>query len=261
MADEIQLEKLELLGSLMAGLAHEVNSPLAAIRSNSELLQRAFQKIEEFLRALPETGGRRPADAIEDLLALIRETLQTQQLACERLDDLTRNVRSFTRSDAEDWKKASLRQILENALVLTAHARQGRITVTKDFGQDIEIECHPNQLGQVFINVLMNASQAIEATGEIRIRTSRDGNGGMAAVAISDTGCGMTPEVQARIFEPGFTTKAPGVGTGLGLSISLKIVENHKGRIDVQSQAGRGSTFIISVPVVQTPERKTNGDG
>jgi signal transduction histidine kinase len=190
------------------------------------------------------------------VLAIARESFKTQRLACDRLDDLARTVLNFIRLDSEAWTKGSLHEILENAFALTAHVLRGRIVVEREPGKVSEIDCHPNELSQVFINLIINAAQAIEGAGGIRVRTWEER--GMAVVSISDTGVGMTPEVQAHLFEPGFTTKGKHGGTGLGLSLCLKTVQNHGGRIEVQSQPGIGSTFVVSIPVTQ-PERKGNG--
>lgn len=260
MEDEALRNKMILLGSLISGIAHEINTPLAAIRSSNEVLQDVFDRLEAFVQGLPE--NQRKSGSIEGVLSLARDTFNVQGLACERLDGIARSVRNFMRSDGQTWTKTSLQEVLENALVLTAHLLRGRIAVSKEFSDACEVECHPNQLGQVFINLLVNAAQAIEGTGEIRIRTRQEG--GMAVVSISDSGSGMTPEVQARIFEAGFTTKPKGVGTGLGLWISLKTVQAHGGRIEVESrpapEADHGSTFVVFMPLTQPPERTMNGE-
>jgi two-component system NtrC family sensor kinase len=221
------------------------------------LLENALKQLEETLRASPDPQGKGPDKAVEDLFTLIREVLQNNQLACGRLTDITRCVRNFVRPDDTDWKKGcSIRQIIENALTLVAHELRGRITVFTDFGETAEFECHPNQLSQVFVNLLVNAAQAIDQTGEIRIKTWQENDRVYASV--SDTGRGMSPETQARMFETGFTTKEQ--GSGLGLPISQKTVQHHGGHLEVQSQLGRGTTFVVDLPVVQTSERKPNGE-
>lgn len=247
--DDLAREKFILLGTLAAGLAHEINTPLAAIRCNEETLEHAFHKLEELLDKDGKPGAR-------DLLGLVRETLETNRLACAKLGEITRGVRNFVRTD-DVWKKIGLPQILDDALTLAGHELKGRIHVTKEFGSTPEIDCFPNQLVQVFVNLLVNAAQAIQGPGEIRIRTGQDGE--HVHAAISDNGPGMTAEVQSQIFNLGFTTKERGVGTGLGLPICRKIIDNHRGRIEIESRPGMGTTFTIVLPVTQAPERNPNG--
>ena len=251
MEDEALREKMLLLGRLVSELAHEINTPLAAIRSNNDVLEQAFLRLENVVRTVP-------GHSVEDLLSIVRDTFKTQRLACERLDDIARSVRELARPDGQTWEKAAMRALIENALTLTAHSLRGRAQVMKDFGDVGEIECHPSQLSQVFVNLLINAVQAMDKAGEIRVKTWQQS--GMAFVSVSDTGSGMSPEVVARLFEPGFTTKEKGLGTGLGLSICLRTIQNHRGRIDVQSQPGQGSTFVVSLPLAQQPERNNDGE-
>ena len=132
-----------------------------------------------------------------------------------------------------------------------------RIEVVKDYGRVPPIDCYPDQLHQVFMNIILNAAQAIESDGKIRIKTWEADDA--VHIAISDTGRGISPDVLPRIFDLGFTTKKADVGAGLGLSISRKVIQNHNGRIDVESEVGKGSTFTIVLPVSQDPEKKPNG--
>lgn len=240
----------------MAGLTHEISTPLAAVRSNGDLLEDAVKQLEEALRAGPGREGDGKDKAVGELLTLIRDVLHNNQVACCRLTDITRCVRTFVRPDDTDWKKGSIQQIIENALTLVAHELRGRIKVLTEFGQTAEIECHPNQLSQVFVNLLVNAAQAMDQSGEIRIKTWQEDDRVYASV--SDTGRGMSPETQSRMFETGFTTKEQ--GSGLGLPISQKTIQHHGGHLTAKSELGRGSTFVVDLPVVQVSERKTNGE-
>lgn len=140
-----------------------------------------------------------------------------------------------------------IREGLENTLTLVHHELKDRITVVKDYGQIPKINCFPNQLNQVFMNILVNASQAIEDKGTITIRTITDNRN--VIIEFSDTGRGMTAETIKRIFDPGFTTKGSGVGTGLGLSIVHQIIQDHRGKIDVESEPGKGATFRLTLPI------------
>src|SRR5262249_50700113 len=148
--------------------------------------------------------------------------------------------------DESDRKQFSLHEGLESTLTLVQHQFKNRVRVIKQYGDIPEIECCPNALNQVFMNILVNAAQAIPDRGTIIIRTSAQD--AWVTVAISDTGCGIARENLTRVFEPGFTTKGVGVGTGLGLSICYQIIQAHKGRIEVESLLGKGSTFTIVIP-------------
>ena len=147
----------------------------------------------------------------------------------------------------EELQDADLHEGLESTLTLVHHEIKNRIEVIRDYGDIPQVRCHPNQINQVFMNLLVNASQAIPEQGEIRIRTFRDGD--KVKVQISDNGVGIPAEHLTKIYDPGFTTKGVGVGTGLGLSICFKIVQDHGGGIDVESEVGRGSTFTVWLPI------------
>jgi signal transduction histidine kinase len=154
--------------------------------------------------------------------------------------------------DEAELKTADLHEGLESTLTLVHHELKNRVQVVKEYGDIPSISCHPNQINQVFMNLLVNASQAVRGEGTITIKTFRDGD--TVNVQISDTGAGIPPENLSRIFDPGFTTKGVGVGTGLGLSICFKIAQDHGGRIDVESTAGEGSTFTVRLPISGTTE-------
>jgi two-component system NtrC family sensor kinase len=156
-------------------------------------------------------------------------------------------LRNFARLDEAELQMADLHQGIESTLTLVRHELKNRIRVVKNYGDVPPIRCHPNQINQVFMNMLVNGSQAIKGEGTITIRTFREGD--IVSVQFSDTGVGIPPENLPRIFDPGFTTKGVGVGTGLGLSICFKIVQDHGGRIDVQSEVGKGATFTIRLPI------------
>jgi signal transduction histidine kinase len=254
----VQAEKMAALGSLAAGLAHEINTPLGAISSSNEILESAFGQVREFVKTLSATPAVLDETKLAEVFDVIDDSIRTNRLACEQLVRIVRNVRNFARLDEAIWQKADIHEGFESTLTLLNHQLKGRILIVKEFGEIPQIECYPNQLNQVFMNILVNAAQSIEGNGEIRIKTWEESD--TLRVAISDNGRGMTPEVQARIFDPGFTTKKPDLGTGLGLSICLKIIQNHNGRIDVESTPGHGSTFTIVLPVVQQAERKANGE-
>jgi signal transduction histidine kinase len=244
----VQSEKMAALGNLVAGVAHEINTPLGAVASNVDLQARALAKVEE---ALADPGGtlsaRRYVERAAGMVEVSRE-------ACRRIATIVRSLRDFSRLDEAERKPADLHAGLDATLTLVTHLTKNRITIEREYGDLPLVDCYPNQLNQVFLNLLVNAAQAIEGQGEIRIRTRLATAALPAAraavvIEVADTGSGIAPDHLARIFDPGFTTKGVGVGTGLGLAICYRIVEGHRGKIEVESAVGRGSTFRVLLPV------------
>lgn len=253
----VQSEKMAALGDLVAGVAHEINTPLGAVRSNTDLTRRALAKVRGALGdASAIDNARRFVDRAEQLAGVSLD-------ACGRINEIVRSLRNFARLDEAERKPADLREGLESTLTLVAHLLRDRIEVKREYGELPPLDCHPNQLNQVFLNILVNAAQAIEGPGTITVRASLssasenpDGPGTARPtpeilVEIADSGPGIPAENLRRIFDPGFTTKGVGVGTGLGLSICYRIVADHRGRIEVDSAPGRGTTFRIHLPLHQ----------
>ncbi len=249
--------KLALLGGLVSEIAHEINTPLTALRSNIDTVALATERLRGLIRSACGEPGR--ARELEELLLLVEESIKTSRLACERLSGIVQGLRGSPRAEETGRATANVEVEIENSLALLTCAFRKRIRLVKDYGALPDIEGSARRLSQVFLNILVNAVQAMEGEGEIRIRTRQDGD--TVRVSISDTGNGMPPDVQARIFEPGFTTKSAAKGTGLGLFISHRIVQEHGGRIDVESEEGRGTTFTVVLPLRQTRERKIDGRG
>jgi PAS domain S-box-containing protein len=255
-AQLIQAEKMAALGNLVAGVAHEINTPLGSINSNNDIFALAFNRVTA---AVTECQGAASgaADDLRQCSEILGDALRTNRMACERIVNIVRSLRNFARLDEAERKRVDLREGLESTLTLVSHELKNRIRVARDFEEIPQIDCFPNQLNQVFMNMLVNAAQAIEGPGEIRIRTWEEA--GTIRVRIADTGKGIPQEIRGRIFEPGFTTKRPGLGTGLGLAICDRIVKNHGGRIEVESEVGHGTAFTIVIPFAAPSERKTNG--
>ena len=241
-AQLIQSEKMASLGQLVAGIAHEINTPIGAIFGLRDSLARVDEKLRKELG--PEVVARPKVDA---MLRVIVDANKVIATGGERVTTLVRRLRSFARLDEAELKSVDLHQGLEDSLILIQHQVKGRITVVKDYGALPEVTCHPGQLNQVFLNLLMNAAQAIPEKGTITIRTSVES--GAAHVTISDTGIGIPPESLGRIFDPGFTTKGVRVGTGLGLSICYQIMQTHNGEIRATSVPGQGATFTLVLPL------------
>ena len=207
-AQLMQAEKMAALGSLVAGVAHEINTPLGSINSNNDIFALTFKKVQNLLKsqAAPDPQGEE-----QEVVEILADAIRTNRLACERIVKIVRSLRNFARLDEAERKKVDIHEGIESTLTLVAHELKRRIKVIKEFGAVREIECYPNQLNQVFMNMLVNASQAIEGEGEIRIRTWEEDD--TVRIAISDNGKGIPPELQAKIFDPGFTTKKAGLGT------------------------------------------------
>jgi len=167
-----------------------------------------------------------------------------------RSSKIVKGLRSFSRLDEEDCQAYDIHEGIDSSLVLLQNRMKDRITVQKDYSDFENIECYPSKFNQVILNILTNSIQAIEGKGEIFIHTISSDLG--IKIIIKDTGTGMSPEVKKHIFEPFFTTKEVGKGTGLGLSISYGIIEQHNGNIDVISEPGKGTEFIISLPRTQS---------
>jgi len=238
----LRSEKMASLGMLVAGIAHEINTPLAAINSNTDMFIRSFEK----LRIKLGSPDGDPRDALTTICVM--ENLANVNLtACQRLDGIVKTLKNFARLDEEDFKLVDIQEGLDSTLELTAHLSRNRIKVIKEYGDIPKIRCYANQLNQVFMNLIVNACQAIDRNGTLTIRTRASVS--QVHVEISDTGSGIDPKHLSKIFDPGFTTKGVGVGTGLGLSISYKIMQEHAGSIDVESKKGKGTTFTVNIPI------------
>ena len=243
----VQAEKMSSLGNLVAGVAHEINTPLGALRSNNDFFARSIKKIKEIVTDENAPAKMRENTELLKLFESIQKLNSVSETASERIVNIVNSLRRFARLDQAAKDKVDILEGLENTLALVHHELKDRITVVKDYGPIPKINCFPNQLNQVFMNILVNASQAIEDKGTITIRTITDNRN--VIIEFSDTGRGMTAETIKRIFDPGFTTKGSGVGTGLGLSIVHQIIQDHRGKIDVESEPGKGATFRLTLPI------------
>ncbi len=237
----VQSEKMAALGMLVAGIAHEINTPVGAIGSMHDTLYRAVHRLQTELG--PEVQEQ---PKVRQLFGAIENACSVIDSGSKRVTDIVRRLRSFARLDEAVLKDTNLHEGLEDTLVLAHHQLKNRVQITKRFGEIPPIPCFPSQLNQVFLNLIINASQAIADRGEIVIETVlREGR---VRVAIQDDGAGIPEENLSRIFDPGFTTKGVGVGTGLGLSICYQIIQAHRGQIDVESELGKGTTFTLILP-------------
>jgi two-component system, NtrC family, sensor kinase len=239
-----QAEKMAALGSLVAGITHEINTPLGALQSNSDTISRAVMQVRSMIvdNPTPESLSR----ALE-FIDTIAELCAINLIASERIIHTVSTLKSFARLDRAAQDHVDINEGLDSTLTLLNHQFGSRIKVKVDHGDVPRITCFPNALNQVFMNLLVNAIQAIDGDGTIDLRTYATSDS--VIVEIKDSGMGIPADNLTRIFDPGFTTKGVKVGTGLGLSIAYRIVKQHNGRIDVQSEPGRGSTFRVTLPI------------
>ena len=224
----INSEKMASLGQLVAGVAHEINTPVASIKSNNGLLAKLIPQIEN-----PE---------ISDIM---QEINQIDSEAIERISKMVYSLKKFVRLDEAELQEADINKELDLTLDLIRHETKNRIEIVKNYGKLPLIKCYPNMLNQVFTNILINACQAIDGKGTIIISTSYQGE--TLTVSIKDTGKGIPEEEISKIFSAGYTTKGVGIGTGLGLAICSKIIEKHNGKIIVNSEVDKGSEFVITI--------------
>lgn len=258
-AQIIHSEKMASLGQLAAGVAHELNNPAGFVYGNMDLLRNDLAGIRELMTAydridLPPLTASLVAEIkdrvgyeklFEDLHSMIDDCME----GAERIRDVVQNLRLFSRLDEAELKQVDLHEGIESTLrLLSQYYTSGRLSVRRNFGELPLVSCYAAQLNQVWMNLLANAAQAISGKGEVVITTSLESD--WAVIAISDSGSGISADLQARVFDPFFTTKPVGEGTGLGLSISYGIIERHGGTIKVESAPGKGTTFFIRIPIM-----------
>jgi two-component system, NtrC family, sensor kinase len=251
LADKVNSAKLMTLGSLVAGVAHELNTPMGALNSNHDTIKRAMGKLQDILA--DEVVEPSELNEVRRIVAALSKALRVNDLAIERMRGLVASLRSFGRPDRAQVERVDIHEVLDSALALVRHKTTNRIEVRKEYAQLAPMEVYPQQLGQAFMNILMNAIQAIPESGTVTVRTAASPEG--VQVILSDTGTGISPENLKRIFEPGFTTKGARVGMGLGLLITQQIVDQHRGRLTVESTPGHGTTFTIHLPADGLPPR------
>ncbi len=237
-----QAEKMKSLGQLVAGVAHELNNPIGFVHANLQLLDEYIRKLVDGQRS--ESDTQRAQEAITKLLERSREGTQ-------RVKKIVQDLRTFSRMDQAELQDADLHEEIGRTLRLMEPRLKDNIKVELDLGEIPRVRCYVGQLNQVFLNLLMNACDAIGRDGTVLIRT-RPIQGGVR-LEFRDDGPGISDEVRSRIFDPFFTTKPVGVGTGLGLSLSHGIIERHDGRIWVESEPGRGTAFFVELPLDATP--------
>lgn len=264
----LQSEKMASIGQLAAGVAHEINNPIGFVNSNVGTLRTYVEQLlmvlEVYEQAEPLLAGhdetlqrihsvREQADIKylkKDVLTLIQESHQ----GLTRVKQIVQDLKDFSHVDEAEWQMVDLHKSLDSTLNIVNNEIKYKAKVIKEYGDLPQTECLASQLNQVFMNLLVNAAQAIETQGVITLHTGTQDD--WVWVEVGDTGSGIEPEKLRRIFDPFFTTKPVGTGTGLGLSLSYGIVDKHGGRIEVDSEPGKGTTFRVWLPVRQ-PGAKT----
>jgi PAS domain S-box-containing protein len=261
----IQQDKLASLGQLSAGVAHEINNPIAFVSSNLRVLNDYFDNLRRHQRLLESVVARQAAEEvrrevaasansldIENILADVESLIAESQDGALRIAKIVTDLKAFSRIDTLDFDSVDLTCCLESALSIAYNDLKYVAAIVKEYGELPPVLCHPGQMNQVFMNLLVNAGQAITPPGKIVLKTWCDA--GFVYTAVSDTGHGIPPEIRRRIFEPFFTTKEVGKGTGLGLSISYDIIKKHGGEIAVESTVGSGTTFTVKLPRQSRPQ-------
>lgn len=269
----VQAEKMSSLGQLVAGISHEINTPLLYLANNAVLIQERLHLLGEFVKKCNDAfslkteqfadrnefqakliGSLKNVKKMlqkEDLEASVQEAEDLAQDSIEGLEDLTemaQSLKDFSRLDRAPIASFDVNSGLDKTLTIARNVIKTKADVRKFYGEVPEIECSPSQINQVFLNLLTNAAQAIEGHGEIVITTRRHG-ADHVAISIADNGCGIPAEILDKISDPFFTTKEVGSGTGLGLSIVDEIVRSHHGELKIESEVGRGSVFTVILPI------------
>ncbi len=239
----IMQEKMASLGNLVAGVAHEMNNPIGVIHSAADITSRGIRKIKSLLQ------GDYDEEQLHQSFNLLEKNSSIITTASDRVAKIVQSLRSFARLDEALFQEVDIHKNIDTTLTLLSHELIEKADVIKKYGDIPRIQCYPNELNQAFMNVLLNAAQAIDQQETITIETYADET--QVYVKIMDTGKGISPEDLPQIFNPGFTTQSDGVGKGLGLSIVYNVVQKHHGEIKVDSEIGKGTEITIALPIEQ----------
>lgn len=262
----LQLEKMASIGQLAAGVVHEINNPIGFISNNMEFLKqyiadytKVFRMVGNLKNSVEEENMEKAKSIVVEMTQLeqdinleymindVDKLLDHTQKGIERVKKIVMDLRTFVRRGDEIMEMTDAEAVMEGILNIVWNEIKYKAELKKEYGKIPLVRCNAQEVGQVFINLLVNAAQAISDKGEMTIRTYSTNN--HACIAISDTGCGIAPQNMDKIFTPFFTTKGIGKGTGLGLSVSYDIMKRHNGDIRVESQEGKGTTFTVLLPI------------
>jgi signal transduction histidine kinase len=257
-AQLVQSEKMRALGQMVAGVAHEINNPAAYVANNLLFLDEVLPKLQDLfdryhrLKVYASPAEQLHLIELEQQVDLpnlwqdLQEVVRDNRLGMERITTIVRSLRNFAQTDMGVMRSADLNEGLRSTLNIVRPLFQDRIVILTAFADLPEVEGYPGELNQVFLNLLMNACQAITQHGTVSVSTQPVVGG--VQVDIRDSGCGMDEVTLARLGEPFFTTKDVGQGTGLGLAISFAIIEKHHGKITYESHPGQGTTVRVEIP-------------
>lgn len=257
----VQQEKMASIGQLAAGVAHEINNPMGYITSNMNSLGKYIEKLAQFIETQEQAIARCADEAakaslanlkrqmkldfvMKDLRNLIAESLE----GSKRVSKIVQDLKSFSRAESNEAIPSDLNRCIESTLNVVRNEIKYVAELRLELGDIPAVVCRPQQIGQVVMNLLVNAAHSISENGVITLATKQMKD--MVEISVTDNGCGITPENLEKICEPFFTTKEAGKGTGLGLAISCDIIRKHGGDLQVQSEIGKGSTFIVRLPIV-----------
>lgn len=257
-AQIVHSEKMASLGQLAAGVAHELNNPAGFIYGNMDILKDYLAGLTRVLTAyeevpLPASFADRVAKIkteidYDGVMAELDSIIMDCIDGAERICNVVQNLRLFSRLDEAEVKQIDLHEGIDSTVrLLSRYYSSGHVHLIREYGALPAVNCYAGQLNQVWMNLLINAAQALGAGGEVKVSTSNEAD--TVVVVVSDTGCGIPAEHLSKIFDPFFTTKPVGEGTGLGLSISYGIIKRHQGTITVESQLGEGTSFTVRIPV------------
>jgi len=236
----IHSEKMAGLGQLVAGIAHEINNPIAFVNNNIFVVQETLDK-------LAAEGPESVSPSVLPKIEKTRTRMNEMRVGVERVKDLVSKLRTFSRLDEGEFKSININESIESVLLLLRHKLENRIEVERRYCESNQLMCFAGELNQVLMNIISNAIDSIEGAGKIVLTTSRQDE--LFIISVRDTGKGIPENIRNRIFEPFFTTKPVGHGTGLGLAISYGIVKAHKGSIECSSVEGEGTELIVKIPV------------
>ena len=254
----VESEKMAALGLLTAGIAHEINNPLNYLVVSSYSLEAVITDLKNAIDrelglgiASDETkiSNSNNVEQIEQFIEELKKINSYIARGTDRISEIIKGLRLFARSDNEKKYEIDIHEHIDAVIVMLEHQFAERIQIIKQYGEVPKYKCFPGKLGQVFMNLLMNSIQAIEDEGEIKIKTELSNDRSLLLISVKDTGCGIPENIKEKIFEPFFTTKEVGEGTGLGLSIVFGIINEHKGKLKVDSKESEGTEIVISLPL------------
>jgi AhpD family alkylhydroperoxidase len=260
-AQLVQSEKMAALGKLVAGVVHEMNTPLGAMNSANDIVSRSITNVVEAIEEGISLDDVKNKGQFQNSVKALRNSKPITLAASARISKIVNSLKGFAHLDEASFQTADLHEGLENTLTLLEYDFRDRVNVVREYGDIPKVTCNPGEISQVFMNLLTNAAEAIRDEGTITLRTfERDGD---VHVQVMDTGVGISPRRLDRLFDPGFAKKGLRIKAGLGLFTSFNIVQKHNGRIEVESEVGKGSTFTVVLPIQgeQAQSQKTADSG